>query len=242
MFKRKATVTEDRILAIENRIIELKEELNSKARSIDERKEDVAQLLGQMALSPKPEVEENLKSSKKSLEKMRESFSDLEQQIEFLQKEKSRLDLELCEALVRDIPKTLQKTTEEFNQILNQTLDALSVMAQLHSLLEAKEKEFQGLMNDRDRALGKLNRIEPLNGVGLGKLFDVGAPYSSAFSVGSDLIGFLKTLTAYKRRLEDFETFKKNNPSFTEDIQRTQKMDAERNKFPRAIINHSWTI
>jgi hypothetical protein len=236
VFQRKVSTTENKLGAIQERLAELQEDLRSKEKSISDKKDDLAVLLGKTALQPNvTEFALDLKSTKAALAKLVESREDISQQITFLTKEKSRLESELSEAVIRESPAKLESEATEFNKLLDQSLETLSVLQSLFRNLKEKERNFHNLLDERQKALNKVGRVEGLEiKEGLGRLAFAGSPYAYSLQLPGEFTGqFVDVLKVYQEKVKGFESFQAENPDFQKQIDATNERDRmdEQNKF-----------
>jgi hypothetical protein len=232
-FLRKASVTEDRVNAIDARMADIKESIATKERDIRDRKEDAAHLLGEMALDPtRKDAEENLKSAKKSVRLMTESLDDLNTQLEYLNKERATLTLELHRAKVRDIPPEAEQEAQAFNELLGHAITAMEVLEGVFVGLKSHEKRFFDLIRDRQNSLDQLGERIPLDlKTGLGELAYVGSPYGQSVALPDQFSGHLiGVLIGYKNALENYNKFQETNPTFDTDVKREEAKDEEAKK------------
>jgi hypothetical protein len=233
-FQRKASVTEERVKAIDARIAGIKESIANKERDIRDRKEDAAHLLGELALVPdKKDAEENLKGVKKSIRLMTESLDDLNAQMDYLNKERVTLTIELHRAKVRDIPPEAEQEAQAFNELLVHAITAMEVLEGVFVGLKAHERKFYDLLRDRQNSLDQLGeRPTPLDlKTGLGLLAYVGSPYGQSVSLPEQFSGHLiGVLMGYKNALENYKKFHETNPTFHADIAKGEKEDEEAKK------------
>ncbi len=225
MFQKKSKNIQESILAVDSRILELQKRKTAKEKDVEECKDNVGQILGLLALSENSENVERLKTGKKALERTEEVYSDICQQLDFLTKEKVKLDRELLEAQLRDLPLKAEEAAQSFNKILDECLPAMEVLRDLHTKLKEAETAFITLGQQHQNACTKLNIVKGLElRQGLGLLAFIGGPYSMNFSV-PDFHSFIGNLEAYKLKVADYENFKKSNPNYEKDIAETREHD-----------------
>ena len=219
MVFKKAQNVEDKLKAIDERLIELTQKLNSKKRDLDEKKIEVADILGQLALEEDAETEERRNRSKKSTERLSEIVNDLTAQIELLKVERSKQAFELHQAQIREIPGKLEAIAKNYNLILDEAVGLIDAFEVLHRKALEVQGTFTSLQNQRSDALTKLKKIEPLNlAEGLGRLSQAGSPYGSTFLVSPDVADFFRMLIMYRQNLKNYEAYKLSNPKSDEPI------------------------
>jgi hypothetical protein len=221
---------ESRKTKIENKILELQSEVDQKNRSINERKENLQGYLGEFSLFPdKPGLEEKIHNCKKSLERITESRDDLIQSIEFLKKEMLVLEKENFQRIVETSPARLEEIGGEFNKLLDQALDTMTVLKSLFSDLKGKERNFHSLMDERQKCLNKLGQVSGLNlKEGLGRLAFVGSPFAFSLQLPGEFTGqFLDVLKVYQEKVKGYEDFKNANPDFQTKIDQINQRDKE---------------
>lgn len=229
LFHRKVNVTEERIEAINLRLIDLEKKRLRKVGEVELKKSDLATVLGQLAMKESPEKEEIHKHAKKALERMEESYQELLQQIEFLKKERIKMETEKLKAIVRESPEQAEAIAEEFNKLLDHGLEAVDVLKALFNQLKEHENRFNEVIKERQFALNHLGELEPLSiKTGLGKMAFVPSPHGFSVNLPDRFSGnFLENLIHYKSKTEDYEEFKKANPKFYENIEEDRKEESK---------------
>ena len=228
MFLHKTSRTGDKLIALEKRIIELQERIADREQSINEKREDLGKVIGEVALKETTENLENMKSAKKALEKMHEVLNESRAMLQAAETERLRLLDEMAAASVREAPAKLEEFAKSYNLLLDEAIGVLEAIEILHKKAKQTQDNFYSLSNERSNALSKLGKIEPLNlSEGLGRLSNVGSPYASAFIVADSLEGFFRGLIQYRASLKSYEQFKISNPTFDEDMKRIEAESEE---------------
>jgi len=231
-FQKTSVKTKEKIEAIERRLVELKGDLSRKQESLSKAKEEVQTLLGQMAMGEGKA--EDLKESKRGLERSLEVRDDLTKQIAYLEDEKIKLGKEYDEAKLKDFPTLMEQAAESFNVLLKEALDCAEVLEGLHRKMLALYQEFFNLETERRNILQKLGRVEGLSlKIGLGTLHFVSSPYFGRMEVGENFSGFLGQLMEYKRRVLGHENFMKNNPQYQENLEQVKAKESKSYEWSR---------
>jgi hypothetical protein len=245
-FFRKSEKSEERVNAVESRLREVREEIDSLEKKISRKKEEVAENIGLAALEPgKAEYQNNLQSSRKALNKLKESHIELHEQRLFLMKELGSLNQELQKARLRDLPGEMEKRIAEFNATLEETMNALETLEALHGKLNEANSKFRQLSIERDNALSTLKEVGGLDlPQGFGKLSRVPSPHRFDFTVPDRFGGvFLDQLLMYRQKVREYVEFQEKNPDFEQNVRRTRERDAQSSATPgRFTRPKSWQL
>jgi hypothetical protein len=228
MFVNKTNRTGDKLTALESRIIELRERIIDREKSIAEKREMMGRILAELALQETTEYQENLKSCKKSIAAQEDTIAEAHAMLLAAETERTRLLEEMALAEVREAPGKLEELAKNFNLVLDEGLALLEGVEVLHRKLQSMQSQWHNILNKRSNSLSVMGRREGLVlQEGLGRLSQVGSPFGQSFTIPSEVQDFIAQLKQYRGTLKNFENFKAQNPKFDEDVKRTQKRDAE---------------
>lgn len=212
MFFKKAINIQEKMSAINERIAELEKKRNSKFQDVQEKKGQIAILLGELALGDDEKKQASLALARKALERITESYEDLNQQLTLLQENRKALELEYRQAEIRELPTRIEAIAEEFNALLKRAIGAASILSDLHKELREKEQAFLSLSRQYEDSSKELNIFQPLTlKQGLGELSTVNSPYRSDFQV-MNIEFFLQSLISYQNQIRNHEIHEKEHP------------------------------
>lgn len=231
-FFKKSGNVEQKIEAINSRILELTKKRESKAKDIQERSLDASRYLGELALNDNPKAEEGLKNARKGLERLAESLSDLDTQIDLLQSQKGNLAVELKQAKLRDLPPMLDENSKAFNSLLVEALKQAEVLKGIHGRMAEIEQQFKLLFDEYNKFCGELGIIQPLE---LKESFGGPDFGDIRFAMGG-FSYFLTNLVAYANAVQGRIAFEKANPNNAKHISDTRIMDFESSKTRGQIL------
>ncbi len=243
MFLNKTSRTGTKLEALEARIQELRERVEDREKSIKEKQEEAGRFLAEVAINETSENQENLKSARKSIEKMKETLEESQMMLTAALLERDRLKIEMCEATIRESPAQLESLAKDFNNLLDEGLTLLDAIDTLHNKLKSMQDNFHTILNRRQNSLSQVGRIEGLViSEGLGRLSQISGPHRQFFDVPVTADKFIASLKAYKQALYNCEKFQQSNPSFDADVEKIRERDKESSKFDRYILRAKWSI
>jgi hypothetical protein len=214
-FFKSARKTEERITAIGEKLLQFTKRKAAKEKDVEEARSNVGKFLGQLALEESPANETQLKTGKKSLERVQESLADICQQIDFLKKEEVRLGMELLEAQLRDVPDMAEQEAESFNKLLTKAMGTVESLAGIYKTMKEHETNFTNLKTQHQTACKKLGKIEPLD-------LKVIIPFGL-----QEFNFFLGQLLSYKTKVEGEAAFLKANPSYEANLKIMRAKESE---------------
>ena len=217
LFKKKQINIEERLIAVNLRINELNQRVESKEKDLAEAKTNLSAKLGDLALSETEENRQALSHARKAFERTQQAFDEIKLQLGFLTSEREKMEIENLKAIIREAPMKAEETAQRFNDLLKQVLEILTPLSTLHSELLKEQTAFQNIIQERQRAMATLGIAEALElKVGLGELSQEGAPWG--YSVQIPSLEYLDRMVAelifYKKKKAGFEGFKKTNPDW----------------------------
>ncbi len=225
MWMKKSRTLSERIDAVEKRMAEIKGDLPLREKHVGEKKEEIGSILASLALDPdNQENKSSLFRAKKALGIQTEHLDDLKTQLTFLREERKRLDLELWQAKLRDIPAQAEQAAGEFNTTLAECLASMEILRGLHEKLKTAEIVFLDLCKEHQSSASKLGIMQSLDlTIGLGSLAKQPGPHGYSFQVPPFAL-FVSNLLDYAAKIKNYEEFKTNNPSYEKDVaaQRTK--------------------
>ncbi len=233
MFQKKADNVQKRLDHLAAREEELTSDLTRVTNRVAKHRMEIEALLGDMGMQGhQAEKQREVEGCRKLLRAALESQADLKVMLEGVQGERKKLEVEMNEALVRDVPQVLEGIAADFNNLLDTAVEAIGVLERIHNDVAALQDQFHAESNRRQNALSKLGRIEGLELTeGLGKLALVPSPHSFVFSgAGGNLQGFVGSLLGYRQKLADYEKFKQANPDFGENVAKVRREQEEEEK------------
>jgi len=222
MFLKKSKTVQERMAAIDGRIAELNEKKKTKWADLEERKYHVSQLLGELAEKDNPQTEENLKTAKKSVERLEEVHADLSTQLSLLEKNKTVLQKEYAEARLRETVDLGKEQAQAWHDLLRKALGATNVLKDIYDQMKNAEAEFTKLSaehRDCEEKLGQFGGWSPSPAI----------PY-----ILPEFYHFIGSITAYDQQLRERAEFLKANPNLEAQEKQIEEHFKQRDEF------HSW--
>lgn len=228
MFFKKAKNIDEKLLAVNERIAEIGKDLILRSRHVNEKKQEIASILGVLALSPDDTENQGLLTrGKKALGIQEENYSDLKTQHDFLKIEREKLGIELQEAKVRDLPLVMEERLGEFNLALEEALKVMGVLKILYDKMRASRDNFDALDKEYFNTCGKLGIVKGLElKTGFGALAFESYPLDMTFAL-PDFHSLLGALQGYKNKLESVADFKRTQPDYQKRLEEVAAHDAK---------------
>jgi hypothetical protein len=207
VFTRKEKTVTDRIAGLKAKVEDIRRSLAIKTGHLEESRANLNARLADLALSQDdPQIMDQVKNARRSVERLTESVGDLQVMEKALTDEITKLESERLVALVAEAGPKAEEVATGFNAVLQETLKTLGSLRSQYADLLKSQAAFNSVLQERAAALQKLEMVEPMElTAGLGELALVRTPFRFTLAVPEgDLGRFIIELLGYEKKLLEY--------------------------------------